>query len=118
MKNLLSQDSPFGTVNLPAPIAAKYGTDPMALGQLLNTILNILIVAGGIWALVNLIIAGYSFMSAGDDPKKVGGAWTKVWQTLLGLAFVAGAFVLAAIFGQLLFNDPTFILKPRIQNVP
>ena len=53
-------------------------------------------------------------MSAGDDPKKVAGAWAKIWQTALGLAFAAGAFVLAALFGQLIFGNPTFILNPTI----
>ena len=53
-------------------------------------------------------------MSAGDDSKKVAGAWAKIWQTLLGLAVSAGAFVLAGIFGQLIFNDPMFLLRPTI----
>ena len=53
-------------------------------------------------------------MSAGEDSKKVAGAWAMIWQTMLGLAVSAGAFVLAAIFGQLIFNDPTFILNPKI----
>ena len=53
-------------------------------------------------------------MSAGDDPKKVAGAWAMIWQTILGLAVAAGAFVLAAIFGQLIFGSPTFILNPKI----
>ncbi|MCX6705126.1 MAG: hypothetical protein NT162_02200 [Candidatus Woesebacteria bacterium] len=53
-------------------------------------------------------------MSAGDDPKKVAGAWAKIWQTALGLAVAAGALVLAAIFGQLIFGSPTAILNPTI----
>jgi hypothetical protein len=33
---------------------------------------------------------------------------------LLGLLFVAGSLVLAAIFGQLVFGDPRVILQPTI----
>jgi hypothetical protein len=82
----------------------------------LNLILQTLIVGAGIYALFNLVLAGYSFMSAGDDPKKIEGAWAKIWQTLLGLAVAAGAFVLAAIFGRLLFGSAgwDFIINPVI----
>ena len=114
MEKLIAS-SPFGTVNLPPEIASKYGGNAAQnIGRLLNTFLQILIVGAGIYALINLVSAGYMFMSAGDDPKKVAGAWARIWQTLLGLAFSAGAFVLAAIFGELIFGDPTFILNPRI----
>jgi len=114
MEKLIAS-SPFGTVNLPSEITSKYGGNAAQnIGRLLNTFLQILIVGAGIYALINLVSAGYMFMSAGDDPKKVAGAWARIWQTLLGLAFSAGAFVLAAIFGELIFGDPTFILNPRI----
>lgn len=113
MKNFLAQN-PFGSIKAPDGISNYVGTPDAAIGQLLNTILKTLIVGAGIYALFNLVFAGYAFMSAGDDSKKVAGAWAKIWQTLMGLAFAAGAFVLAAIFGQLIFKDPTFILKPRI----
>jgi len=73
-----------------------------------------MIVIAGVYALFNLIFAGYAFMSAGDDAKKVAGAWAKIWQSLWGLAIAAGAFVLAAIFGQLIFRQWDFILNPQI----
>lgn len=114
MKNLIAAN-PFGQINLPSEVSDKYGGEGgAAIGKLLQTIIYILIIGAGIYALFNLVLAGYAFMSAGDDSKKVAGAWAKIWQTLLGLAFAAGAFVLAAIFGQLIFGDPTFILSPKI----
>jgi hypothetical protein len=113
MKNLVAQN-PFGTITAPAPLA-KYGTNPgTAIGTLIQYAIWILIIGAGIYALFNLILAGYSFMSAGDDAKKVAGAWAMIWQTMLGLTLAAGAFVLAAIFGQLIFGSWTFILNPTI----
>ena len=112
--NKLSATDIFGTIKPPDAIS-KYSASPgVALGTLLNVGLKLIIVVAGIYALLNLIFAGYAFMSAGDDSKKVAGAWAKIWQSMLGLAVTAGAFVLAAIFGQLIFKDPTFILKPVI----
>ncbi|HJY98838.1 MAG TPA: hypothetical protein VJ227_03935 [Patescibacteria group bacterium] len=112
MNNLLAQN--FGQITPPQALAG-YGNSPAAaIGGLIERILQILIIGAAIYALFNLVTAGYSFMSAGDDAKKVAGAWAKIWQTIVGLLFAAGAFVLAAIVGQLIFNDPTFILHPRI----
>ena len=116
MKLLAAGDSnPFGTIKLPSNIVSIYGTDPgVAFGKLIQFALRGLIVVAGIYALFNLVLAGYSFMSAGDDSKKVAGAWAQIYQTLLGLAVAAGSFVLAALFGKLLFNDAFFLLQPTI----
>lgn len=112
--NLLAQDNPFGTVTIPQGLSS-YGSDPgPAFGKLIQFGLRALVVGAGLYAMFNLVLAGYSFMSAGDDSKKVSGAWSQISQTLIGLAFSAGAFVLAAIFGQLIFKDPMFLLNPII----
>ena len=114
MNNFLAQN-PFGAVTVPGNLSATYGSEPgPAFGKLIQFGLRALVVGAGIYALFNLVLAGYSFMSAGEDSKKVSAAWAQIYQTIIGLAFSAGAFVLAAIFGQLLFNNPLFLLQPTI----
>lgn len=114
MQNLIAQN-PFGAVTVPAPVTAKFGADAgTAFGKLIQFSLRALIIGAAVYSVFNLVLAGYSFMSAGDDSKKVAGAWAQIYQTIMGLAFSAGAFVLAAIFGQLLFDDPMFLLTPTI----
>ena len=116
--NLLAIENPFGSIKQPDALATKYGADVgPAVGKFIQLGLRTLIVVAGIYALFSLVLAGYAFMSAGDDSKKVEGAWAKIWQTLLGLAFAAGAFVFAAMFGQILFDDPMFLLKPSIPGI-
>lgn len=111
-KLLLAANGIFGTITPPAPIAGTTGSE--GIGKLLNLVFRSMIVIAGVYALFNLIFAGYAFLSAGDDAKKVAGAWARIWQSMLGLAIAAGAFVLAAIFGQLIFNRWDFILNPQI----
>lgn len=82
--------------------------------KFLNNIIRLLITVGGLWAFLNIILAGYGFLSAGEDPKKMSNAWNKIWQSALGLVFILGSFVLAGIFGYLLFRDPQAILNPKI----
>ncbi|RJR26046.1 hypothetical protein C4578_00190 [Candidatus Microgenomates bacterium] len=101
-------------------IAAPPGVDKHGAGfenglmGFANTLLKLVILGAGLYAFVNIIIAGYTFLGAGGDPKKVEQAWAKIWQSLLGLTFVAGSLVLAGIFGYLVFKDPTAIINPKI----
>ena len=109
----------FGTITNPfsklnPSSALNSGTSGEGLVILGNSLLKFVIVLAGLYAFWNFISAGYGFMSAGDDAKAVGKAFDKFTQSLLGLLFVAGSFVLAAIFGQLIFGDYTMLLSPRI----
>jgi hypothetical protein len=115
MNNLLAQTNPFGEVTIPKNLSDRYGlTAGPAFGKIIQFSLRALVVGAAVYALFNLVLAGYAFMSAGDDSKKVAGAWAQITQTIVGLAFSAGAFVLAAIFGQIIFGDALFLLKPSI----
>jgi len=113
MTNLLA-DNPFGTITAPESVAKYANTPAQGIGSLIQIVVGVLIVGAGIYSLFNFVLAGYAFLSAGDDPKKVTGAWSKIWQTALGLGVAAAAFVLAAIFGQLIFGQWDFILNPTI----
>lgn len=111
---LLADNNPLGTVSQPGALAAFGDVASGGIGHLLNLVFKIIFVGGGIFALFNLVLAGYAFMGAGDDPKRMEAAWGKIWQTALGLVFMAGAFVLAAIFGLLIFGSSSAILNPTI----
>jgi len=118
MSQLIAQcNSFFGCITPISPIGdvadPKYGI--IAFG---NNILKVMIIIAGLYAFINIIVAGYDFLSAGGDSKKLEGAWGKIWQSLIGLALIAGSFVLAAIFGWLIFKDPTAILSPKLYGAP
>lgn len=106
----------FGTVNKnEIPGLKNYNTlEQGGLVTLISIILKLLVVVAALWTLLQLVFAGYGFISAGGDAKAVEAAWAKIWQSLVGLLVVAGAFVLAAIFGYLIFGDATAILSPKI----
>lgn len=113
MQNLLAQASDIiGEIDTPPGITSS--VEGGGLRDFINSIILLLIVGAGIFAVINFVLAGYGFMSAGDDPKRIQAAWSKIWQTLLGLSVAAGAFVLAAIFGQLIFGEATALLQLRI----
>lgn len=114
MTNLLADTASdiVGTVKNPNtayPSIASGG-----LTSFLANILRLVFVAAGIFAFVNLIIAGYQYMSAGGDAKQLEAAWGRIWQSLLGLIIIVGSFALAALFGYVLFGNAGFILNPTI----
>lgn len=97
-----------GTVQNPLPYTSVANG---GLTLFLTNILRFVFVIAGIYAFINLILAGFGYMSAGGDSKAMSKAWDKIWQTLLGLAIIAGSFVIAAVIGYIIFNDPMFMLK-------
>lgn len=105
---------PFGSIKQPEFITRYGGLEEQGLIKFFNNILRLLIAGAGLFAFLNIIIAGYQYMSAGGDPKGVSNATNRIWQSLLGLLLIVGSFVLAAIFGYLLFGDATAILQPKI----
>ncbi len=107
----------FDPITPPDPI--KNFGDVQAGGPALfiQTIFRLAIIGAGIFALFNFILAGYAFISAGEDSKKIAGAWAKIYQSIIGLAVAAGAFVIAAIIGLILFGNANAILNPMIPTV-
>lgn len=81
---------------------------------LLNTLLKLVFIAAGLYAFFNIVIAGFDFINAAGDPKKVATAWERIWQSVLGLLIIVSSFLLAAIIGLILFNDPGAILNPKL----
>ncbi len=118
MEKIFAQgaSSIVGTVDNPLPKAYRGITAAQGGGLILflTNILRLVFVVAGLFAFINLILAGFQFMGAGGDSKVVQKAWGKIWQSLLGLILVVSSFALAALFGYLLFGDAGYILNPKI----
>lgn len=112
----------FGPINNPLGSLVAPGADPRYVSAggagaglfiLFNNLIKLSIVAAGIFAFINIIMAGYGFL-ASVEPKEINKAWSRIWNAMMGLAFIAGSFVLAAIFGWIIFKDPTALLVPKL----
>lgn len=92
----------FGTISNPTKYASDKGS---GLFTLISNLLKFAGVIAGLFFIVQIIMAGFSYMAANGDPKKVDLAWAKIWQSLIGLLIVGSAFVLASVVGKLLGID-------------
>ena len=120
INNLLAQlVDPIGRIKPIVPVAGINSTTGQLTGiiALVNTALRVIFIIAGLYALFNIVLAGLEFINAGGDPKKVANAWSKIWQSFLGLLIIVSAFLIAAIFGIILFGDPSKLLNPRLDVV-
>jgi len=115
MNKVLADTTEFigGSITNPSPYGSAIGGSG-GLMLFLTNIIRLVFVVAGIYAFVNLIIAGYQYMSAGGDSKALNAAWSRIWQTLLGLAIIVGSFALISLFGYIFFGAGYNILSPII----
>ena len=88
----------FGTID--KPLSNSYFNAAEKGGGLFLFLSNLFKLAGtiaGIIMVIQLIMAGYMYLSSEGDPKKATQAWTKIWQSIVGLLIIAAAFVIAGL---------------------
>lgn len=83
----------------------KVGTWGKADGvnALINTVSSIvgaLTIFASIWFLFMLLFAGYEWISAGGDSKKIASARDRITHAFVGLVIVVGSWSLLAVAGQ------------------
>lgn len=108
----------FGPINPPDHIT-KYGLlENQGLTKFLSNIIRLITILAGIWAFINLILAGFGYVTSQGNPEKTKSALDKIWNSIIGLIIIAGSFTLAAIFGKILFGSYDAILSPKLYGPP
>lgn len=107
-------DFEFGDILAP-PGIEKYGAqDPTGLLILLNNLLKIMIFAGGLFFLINMVISGIQYVGSSGNPDTTKQASFRIWMSLLGILVIAASIGLAALVGLIFFGDSNAILSPTI----
>lgn len=104
----------FGTVDTP-PGVEKYGwLEHGGLTSLISNLVKFIALVAGLYALVNLVLAGLQYISASGDPKKTSEAWQKIYMSGIGLLIIVSSFTIAGIISWIFFGDWNFLLLPAI----
>ncbi len=104
------------TPPIPGYSGVTGGADFFQLGlpMFINNLILLLTIVGGLTLVFNVLLAGYAYISASGDPKKVEEAWTKIWQSLVGLIIMVSFIIIAGIINKVVFRGNINILQPTI----
>lgn len=101
---------PFGSINTGDRMAGITGVI-----NTISSVIGMLTVVASIWFMFMLLFAGYEWISAGGDQKKLSSAKDRITHAFTGLVIVVGAWSLVAVAGQFFgFNtlvDPATIIN-------
>lgn len=99
-------------INNPLP---NYGNVGTGLPSFITNVITIIFAAAGLFAFFNLMISGFSYISAAGDSKKIEAATYSINMSLMGLVIMVGAAAITGIISYLLFGSATAILSPTIK---
>lgn len=102
----------IGNIDPPDAISKYTGGNPgQGLFTFFSNALKLVAVVAGLAMVFQFIMAGYDFITADGDAKKVEAAFAKIWQSLIGMVIIASAFALAGLVKRLTGLD---IINPTI----
>ena len=110
----------FGTIEPPAGVAEyqrQVGDGNIGVILFLSNMIRLVTVVAGIWTMLNFIMAGWIYISSAGDSSAGEKVSTKMTNSVIGLAIVALAYTLAGLVGYLIFDDPSYILKPELTTI-
>lgn len=118
MMNLIARDVPLGSIKPAAsafaPLAGS-GEDVLTIGtplvKFMSTIIGFLTTIAGLYFLIQMILAGLSWISAGGEKGKVESARSQMTNAALGLIIIIAAYSIVGIVGNVLGLD---ILNPIV----
>ena len=103
------------TLNLAAGAQSSSEGNNIGIIIFISNLIRLFAIVAGIWAMFNLIMGGYTFITSMSDAGAMAKVQNSITMTVIGLAIIAAAYIIAAIIGALLFGDPNFILNPQLQ---
>lgn len=111
--------NPFGQVSPPPGVAdfnAQVGGGPNDIGLFLffNSLITIFTVVAGLWVLLNLLLAGYQYITGSGDSSTHQKVRDRITMSVIGLVIMVSAYTIVGIIGLLFFGDAAFFLNPTI----
>ena len=79
-----------------------------------SNMINLILILGGLWTLVNLVFAAFIYFTGGGKPDSHVKVKDRVTMSVIGLLLIIVSYTAAALIGLFFYNDATYILTPTI----
>lgn len=109
----------FGKVSPPPGIQAYNelaGGLPGSIGIVIffSRLLRLATIAAGLFVLLNVIVAGYIYLSSSGDANAHTKARDQIMYSGIGLILIVVSYAAAILVGAIFFGNPEFIINPTI----
>jgi len=113
-----AQEDIFGTI-APPPGVDKYNPPGGGIGivPFMSNLIRVATIVAGIWSMINFILAGFYYVTSGDNKSNIEKANDKMTRTVIGLLIIVASYTIAALIGLIIFGDATFILNPQLKGI-
>jgi hypothetical protein len=80
----------------------------------LSNMIKFIIIVGGLLTLINLALAGFTYLTSGGKTDANVKVKDKILMSFVGLLLIIVAYTVAALVGYLFYGDPSYIITPNI----
>ena len=103
-------------------LKSNYGIQPetdgvIELDKILSTIIGVLTLVAFIYFVIQIILAGYAFISGQGDEKKVESARKRLTDGILGITIVVVAFGITALLAKIMGLGSIFNINEFFTNI-
>lgn len=106
----------FGNVDAPQGVQLFNVRSDSGIGLIpfISNLIKLATIVAGIWVMINIILAGYTYITSSGDTAAHGKVKDKITMSIIGLIIIVAAYTITAIIGLLFFGDAGYILSPNI----
>ncbi len=109
----------IGTIDVPPGVevinqAAGVGANEVGALYFVSMLIRIATVLAGIWTLLNVILAGWGFITSSGNAQAHTKSRDQIVMSILGLILIVSVYTIAGVVGLIFFGDASFILNPTI----
>jgi hypothetical protein len=107
----------IGGVTAPFGVQEYTSESGGAIGIMLflSRLINLAAIVAGMIVFVNLLLAGFMYITSAGDTGTHQKVREKVTWSVLGILVIVVAYTLAGLIGLIFFGDPAFILRPELR---